>query len=288
MGYVLMSIAVLLLAGDFAINKIYQQKQGTSFKAGIQFNFFLGLFTAIVFFIISGFEIHFSLYSLLISFGICATGVLYNFLGFKILKSSGMSVYTIFLMNGGMIVPYVWGLFFFDESFSMLRTIGLVIMISAIILANCDKDKTDIKVLFICVTVFFLNGFVSVFSKMHQIENVFETVSATELVFYTGILKSILCGIILLLYSYKYKEKPIELPLKIVPIIVTSAVIGGVSYLLQLFGAMDLPATVLYPFLTGGSIIVSTLIGRLLFKEKITIKKALGVAMCFIGTCMFL
>ena len=66
MGYVLMSIAVLLLAGDFAINKIYQQKQGTSFKTGIQFNFFLGLFTAIVFFIISRCEIHFSMYSALI------------------------------------------------------------------------------------------------------------------------------------------------------------------------------------------------------------------------------
>lgn len=43
----------------------------------------------------------------------------YNIFGFKILKSSGsMSMYTLSLMTGGMVLPYIWGIVF-KEKFSI-------------------------------------------------------------------------------------------------------------------------------------------------------------------------
>ena len=67
-----------------------------------------------------------------------------------------------------------------------------------------------------------------------------------------------------------------------------AALIGGLSYLLQLVGARDLPASVLYPMITGGSIIFSTLSGMVFFKERPQRKQLLGILACFLGTLFFL
>lgn len=66
-----------------------------------------------------------------------------------------------------------------------------------------------------------------------------------------------------------------------------SAAVCGVSFVLQLIPAKYVSATVVYPFITGGSILFTALAGRIAVKEKIT-KKAIGLALCFAGTCMFL
>ena len=67
-----------------------------------------------------------------------------------------------------------------------------------------------------------------------------------------------------------------------------TAAVGGVSYIFQLESAKNLPATVVYPFLTGGSIIFTAISGLLFFKEKISKKVFVGIVLCFIGTLMFL
>lgn len=122
--YLMLVLADILLAGDFAINKVYQKKQGTSLKAGFRFNALLGLFTAVLFWIINGFWVEFTLFSALMAAGSTILITSYNLLGFRVLKNSSMAMYTLFLMTGGMIVPYVWGLLFLDEPFSLLRTFG--------------------------------------------------------------------------------------------------------------------------------------------------------------------
>jgi len=48
-----------------------------------------------------------------------------------------------------------------------------------------------------------------------------------------------------------------------------SAAIGGMSYI-KLYGAKSLPATVLYPLITGGRIVFSALTGAAVFKEKLS------------------
>jgi multidrug transporter EmrE-like cation transporter len=58
--------------------------------------------------------------------------------------------------------------------------------------------------------------------------------------------------------------------------------------LLQLFGAASLPATVLYPFVTGGSIVLSSLAGIIFFKDKLSKNVIASIILCFLGTILFL
>ena len=203
----------------------------------------------------------------------------YNIIGFRLLRSGTMAMYTLFLMTGGMVLPYIWGLLFLNERFSVLRTAGLAVILSGV----------NIKQIVMCVAVFVLNGFVSIVSKMHQSQTTFDSVNAAEFIILGGIFKFLLAGILFLVFKNKDSSESGDNSLKKAVIIITSsAFIGGVSYMLQLLGAKTLPATVLYPFITGGSIVFSSLAGVIFFKEKLSAKLIISVMLCFAGTVMFL
>ena len=106
-------------------------------------------------------------------------------------------------------------------------------------------------------------------------------------IIYTGIAKFVFCGFILLFHK-EALQRPFFTTIKPLYMIIGVALVGGISYLLQLTGAKELPASVLYPIVTGGSIVFSTVFGKIFFKEKPTIYQLCGVLLCFIGTCLFL
>ena len=289
MQYMMLTSAALLLAMDFAMNKIYQKLRGTSPETSLFFNSVLGLATAIIFFAVNNFKLSFSPYSAFTAMLMSALVMTYNIIGFRILKQGSMAIYSLFLMTGGMVLPYIWGLVFLNESFSAVRTIGLIVIIGGVFLSNFSGEKINFKQICICLAVFVLNGLVSIISKMHQIETNYQCVSTIEFVILGGIFKFFIAGFLFLAFKNREgQNREKNNFLKALIVIILSAVIGGTSYFLQLYGAKSLPATVLYPFITGGSIVFSTLIGALLFKEKLSRKLIISVVLCFVGTIMFI
>ena len=292
MQYIQLIIAVVLLAAVFGANKGYQTVCGTSPKKALGFNCLLGLFTFVIFLGINGFRISFTPFSFALSAIMNVILVSYSLIGFKLLESGTMALYTVFLMSGGMILPYIYGVIYLKEPFGILRFVALVLILFGVILSNGSGGKPSKKQFFMCIAVFILNGFVSIISMMHQIETVHSTVTAAEYVMLGGIFKFVFCGILFFSVKDKPEEKKTSdkknIVLKAVSLIALAAVCDGVSYLLQLYGASNLPATVLYPFITGGGIVFSTVLGALVFGEKLTKRTVLSVAFCFCGTLMFL
>ena len=85
------------------------------------------------------------------------------------------------------------------------------------------------------------------------------------------------------------KEKVKGAPLKkTLPLVVATTAVSGTSYVLQLNAAVKVNASVMYPMLTGGTIIFTSLMAWLCYREKPSRREALGIALCFIGTLMFL
>ena len=201
--YILVFIATVLLAVDFAFQKRYQQKQGTDVKAGLTFNAVIGLLTAMIFFIVNGFAIKLSLYSIVMAACMSICLLSYTILGFKVLKEGNMAFYTMFLMTGGMVVPYVWGVLFLDEPLSMLRLVGLIIIVVAIVLSNCSVAKSTPKTVVLCVVIFFLNGGCSVISKLCQMPGAYGAVEPTEFVMWTGVTRFLLCSAVLFIFKFR-------------------------------------------------------------------------------------
>lgn len=287
MDYILVFCSTVLMALQFAVSKKYQTVEGAGMAVGLRYSAIEGAFTALIFFALSGFQITFSLFSLMMAFAMAFFSVAYLLVGFQIMKRENMAVYTLFLMSGGMLLPYVFGVAFLNESISIPRVLGLLLILVAIGVANRTKNKSSAAVYLLCIAVFVLNGFVSIVSKCHQINETYGSVDSMAFVMYTGICKFLLCSIALLFCKkgrgmYTFSKKSVFWLLPI------GALMGGVSYMLQLVGAKALPATVLYPIITGGGIIFSAFVGRVFFKEKLTKQQIVSVLLCFLGTLMFL
>ena len=287
MNYILVTIATVLLAFDFALSKKYQSTEGTGIRAGLMFNIWNGLFTAVIFFALCGFKIEFSWFSALMALGMSLCAISYSIIGFRILKSGGMALYSIFLMLGGMLLPYLFGVLFLEESLTLMRVVGVLLIIAASICSGRAKYDVSPKIYLLCFAVFALNGCVSIISKCHQIGTAFLPVDSTTFVMYSGITKFLVSSAALLVCEKK--NVTLSFSAKSAGIAVfCSAVIGGVSYMLQLIGAKELPATVLYPIVTGGSILFSALAGKVFFKEKLSLYQLLSIGLCIVGTLLFL
>jgi len=83
----------------------------------------------------------------------------------------------------------------------------------------------------------------------------------------TGIIRFVISGIgYIILKDYESQKRNL---LEIVALGALSAIFGGMSYILQLNGAKELPATVLYPFITGGTIIFTSIAGFIVFVKNV-------------------
>ena len=206
-------------------------------------------------------------------------------LGFRILSQGSMAIYTMFLMIGGMLVPYAMGVLFLGEELSTLRCAGVIAICCSLALINRRDKAAAHTPLYLLLAVFLLNGGVSVASKLHQISP--RAVPTLSFLVLGGLLKAALSGVALL-FCGRDPAGQSRRTGRYLLIALLCAALGGGSYFLQLLGAKSLPATVLYPVITGGSVVCTTLCGRLCFGERLDARAGLGVALCFAGTCLFL
>lgn len=296
MEYIILTLSSVLLAGSFSMNKLYQKEKGASPLTGLGYTALVAVFSSIIFFVINGFKISFTPFSfIMIILGNLLTTA-YTVIGFKILSTGTMALYTLFLMAGGMTVPYIWGLLFLGEPFSFMITIALILILAGIILSNKSDGKSNRQQLFLCIAVFVLNGFVSVCSKIHQIETNYEILNTTEYSLLAGLTKIVMAGLLYYFIRKKTEKAEGQASSKLAPrtifklILITAcvAVFGGVSSVILLWGASNFPASVLYPFTTGGTIIFSTLAGKIFFHDKLSKRMIISVLLCFIGSVLFL
>ena len=296
--YLLLTLAVTLLSGCFAMSRLYQQREGDGLLAGLRYTALLGAVTAFAFWGVCGFSVSLTLFSLLMAVTISTLVTLYTLIGFRLMKSGGLALYTMFLMAGGMIVPYVWGLLFWEEDFSILRTAGLLLLLAALVFSNWRGrgERVNLSQIAMCLCVFSLNGMTSVCSKLHQMETVLPTVRTDEFVVWSAASKCIIAGLawgVLWLMSRKQTRKVLPREkggrrwIFMLPIGM-AALLDGASYMLQLSAASRLPATVLYPFVTGGSMILTALAGVLFFRERLTNAMKISLCLCLAGTLLFL
>lgn len=284
--YLLVLGATALQAIDFSISKKYQALEGTGLSAGFKFNAIVGLVSAVFAFVLCGFQIKFSWFSLLIALGTSGFGVIYSVLGFRVLKAGNVAVYSTFLMSGGMLLPYLFGLVFLDETVTVLRVLGILLILGAVLLSNRSKERVPMKMLILCICIFLLNGLVSVLSKCHQIGVEFKPVDSTAFVVYSSGVRFVL-GLLVLPFV-PGKKTPLFTG-KLTPwLVVGSGVVCTVSYIFQLIGAVHLPATVLYPMVTGGSIVLSAFAGLAFYREKLSGYQWLSIALSLAGTLCFL
>ncbi len=284
-NYLYALLSDLFFSSGFVIQKKYQQKSGTSIGSGLIFNLISAAVLSVILLVLCFFTPQVSAYSLVSAFLQALVVFTYTVISFYILRAGSLSLYTMFLMTGGMIVPFVWGICFLNETVTFFQLAGLVLITISIILTSFEKKKSGIVIVILCVIVFFVNGMSSVLTKLHQTESVYATIDNYDYMFWSSVFRFALSLLLLPFAGLGKAEKP---KTAAVWLAFAGAVASGLASYFNLMGASKLPATVLYPLITGGTIVLSAVLEAIVFRKKLVWKEIFPVLLCLAGTFMFL
>lgn len=179
--YILVILSALCYAVQFAVNKLYQTKKGSAVKTSLKFLALKGGIAACVFFFVAWIIYKKPLTVTPMSVVLaCITSILACLcfiVGFVIFKYGNMSVFSTFLMIGGMTLPFIYSAFR-GEELGTFKICGIVLLILSLVMSLMGKKKGERRsaksiavFVLLCASVFVFNGCVSVFSSIHSGED---------------------------------------------------------------------------------------------------------------------
>ena len=278
MYFLLIIVATIMFSFQFVFNDGFRRESDSSFNASLKFALYSSIVGIIVLLVINKLHVEVSLFSVLTA---CVYSVVYIILSYASIKAfeyANLSVYSVFSMIGGMILPFFYGLLCGEE----FKTIRLMccILIALAVAMSIKKGEHSKKAVKYYIMVFFLNGLVGVISKFHQ-SYADVCVNSGSVMIHTKIITALLSFVLLLLQ----KERSFGVNRKALIYSGLYSVLNSVGNLLLLIALLYLPASVQYPVITGGVIVVSTLI-VIIRKEKINKKEILAAGVAFVATVL--
>lgn len=282
MYYALIILSVVMFGGCFTLNDVHRKMRGSSVKISLQFSLISSLAGLIVLLILNKFKLEFTPFSFAIAATAAISGFGFTFCGFKALGKINLSLYSLFSMLGGMVLPFLQGIILFDEEFTLAKAICLVFIITALLITVERKKGANRSGTIYYVGIFVLNGLSGVLSKIFEAGS-YEKTSARG---YSILIA--LCSIVfsaILLFAFSIAKKKYEAP-KITPasvgISAASGITNKVANLFLVIALAHVDASVQYPMVTGGVMIVSTVI-CFFGKNKPKKKELISIALAFLG-----
>lgn len=292
MGYLYITIAVVLFSIQFLFTKKYQQAAGDSVKSAFLSNAVAPVGFVIIFFFLDGMKIQATPFALILAFISALVCNFCTYYSIKALALGSLTNYSLWLMSGGMLLPVLYGGIFENDAFGVAKIIGILMVCAAVIVKMDFKEKTDWKTLLCFIALFILNGLVGVISSIYQSQQItFEKVSSTQFSILSGLMRIAVGGIVFAFLTIKNKESEEEKTLhdyvKASPWAAIQGVCNGVANLLLLFALLTIEPSLQYPMVTGGCIFLSAIIG-LFFKEKLSKRAWIAVALAMLGTIVMI
>ncbi|MBE6730028.1 MAG: hypothetical protein E7568_07380 [Ruminococcaceae bacterium] len=298
-SYIFILIAVLCFALQFVFTKIYEDTVGKSINISLIMLVITSMVGTAIFFIAGGFKVEFSQISLIWGIALAVIMIPYYIIGIKVISLGSLAVYSMFMMLGGMLVPFFYGILFLNEKISIGKLSGTVLIALFIIFQafgqsdkSVEKEDKKTKIIFfaLCLVVFFINGMTGVIAKAHSISK--GAVSETDFTVIYCFLTASLSIIFLIFNCIKNSKKKLSEIRKVFNIkpVLTLTILGGAAYggnFFLLLAANKVPASVQFPLVSGGVIVLSALFSAFLFKENLSKKEWLSVLGAFLSTFLF-
>ena len=275
MYYGIVMLSVLMFGIQFYLNDKYQKQNGTGASSVFTFSFISAVVGVIALAIINKFDFSFTAFTLVWAFITALNSILCSICSLKALEKVNLSVYSLFSMLGGMLLPFVVGLIFYNEPMTLAKAVCVVLVIAALLITVNWKKKNGGEIYYI--GVFILNGMSGVLSKIYG-DATYSKVSSGGYSLWIAIMSVFISAIVLVAIRKKLRRPN----LKAILLSAGGGALNRVANFLLLIALAVLPASVQYPFVTGGVIIVSTVISALT-KQKPTKKEIIAVGLSFIG-----
>lgn len=255
MWYGVLASASVMFGFMFFFKQIFKKNydEPDNLKAMAIFNAGSGIMGLVSLLIINGFRFEYTHFTLLMAVIATINSMAFGYCSLKALGKINLSLFSVLSMLGGMALPFAFGILFYNEPLTVGKAVCFVIITAALFLTVKKGDGKNEWIYYAGIFVF--NGMSGVISKIYQATN-FEKASSTGY--------SILCSALGLLFAIAILvvRKPDfkKLNLKAIFGVFGSGIFSRVANLLVLIALTYVPASSQYPFITGGTMVVSTAI----------------------------
>lgn len=208
------------------------------------------------------------------------TGVLYllSLLFIQInISKNGVVLTSAFSQIGSLLIPVIAGIFIFDELPTMVHIIGSVIALAAIVIINYDKSGSNADSKGLILLLFITEGLATIMAKVF---NAFgNSVYESLFLFFTFTFAGILCFMLML-----YKKERIGLKELLFGLGVGIPNFFASKFLLLALSSV--PAIIAYPTRGVGTILLLSLAGIFLFKERLKKQQWVGIGAIIIAVIL--
>ncbi len=210
-----------------------------------------------------------------LSIGSC-TGILY-LVGLLLvqlnIRKNGVVLTAIF-QKLGLIVQVLISIVFFKEQPEIVQIIGIVICLIAVVMINFEKEQTAINFKLGLILILLVSGLCDGMSKIH--EELGNLVLADHFLFYTFGVALILCVLLIVVKKESFGWKDVGFGILLgVPNYFSA------SFLLKALN--DLAAVIVFPTYSVATVVVITLTGLLIFKEKLSKKQWIAMGLILVA-----
>ena len=273
--YLLTALAVAMFSFQFWFNDRYQKRCGSSARAAVLFSLGTNAAGLLTLLAINRFRLECTPFALLMAFFTALDGLLFLYCSLKAFAVINLSLYSVFSMLGGMTLPFVLGIAAYGEAVTPGKALCFVFTAAALCLTV--KKGGDRRGWPYYIGIFVLNGMSGVLAKLFQASALPKTGAAgfSALSAAAGV---VLSGAVLLFI----KGEKIKLTPPALGDMAAYGAINRVANFLLLIALEHLPASAQYPFVTGGVMILSTLL-CFFTPNKPSKRELLAVALAFAG-----
>ena len=287
MYHALILLSVVMFGGCFALNERYQKMRGSTLAISLKFAAVGAVAGFFVLLAANRFRIELTPFTLIMALLATLVGFAYTFCSFKALAHVNLSLYSLFSMLGGMALPFLQGILFYHEGMTVAKGLCFAFILAALILTV--EPKNGKNGWGYCLGIFVLNGASGVLSKLFT-SLPYEKASATGysllIAACTAVIALLLIGVMRITKKESTQEDtPTLTGKKLALCTALGAAYGAinrVANLLLVIALAHVEASVQYPMVTGGVMIVCTAIA-FFGKSKPTKRELISVALAFTG-----
>ena len=219
-------------------------------------------------------------------------GMAFTFCAFKALDYINLSLFSLFSMLGGMTLPFFQGIVFYGEELTLAKIVCVVFICASLLCTVKRSEKKKGTIFYI--GIFVLNGMSGVISKFFTSCNLPKT-GALEYSMWIAIATVVFSGsawiVLSVLEKRKLSKGESDIPPPSRKILVKSYALGAtngitnrLANLLLVFALAFVDSSVQYPMVTGGTMIVSTVLSYF-GDKKPTKREIISVGLAFVGMC---
>ena len=268
----LICFATFLFSVQFVFNDVYQRGEGANVVTAMLFSGLTGIAGIIMLVLTNGDAFQYSLFSMLLAFLSAAKNVLSAYLSIMVLSRANLSVYSLYSMLGGMLLPFGYAILFCGEPLTWQKCVCTVLVMGALLLGLRGKDSAPEEKrqqgspLPWYLGVFVMNGLSGVFSTIHQRAGEI-AVSASAYSLMERVWGLLIVVVVLLVCRSRGQAIRLQKPLRSIGSTVGFGVITTLANLILLIALLHVDASIQYPIVTGGVIVLSLIWDWILGKK---------------------